>query len=298
MAHTHPERAYLNLLERVLNTGKVREDRTCTGTISRFGDQIRFDIRESVPLLTTKFVAWKAVIKELLWFLSGNTNSKALSNQGVRIWDANTTREFLDRRGLTHLPEGDIGAGYGFQWRHFGADYKTCNDKYTGQGADQVQYVLDELKNNPYSRRIFMSAWNPIAMSSMALPPCHVSCQFYVEDDVESGQKLLSCHMYQRSVDCFLGLPFNILSYTVLTYILAAKTGMVPGELIISTGDTHIYKNHVDQVNEQLSREPHPFPTLSLSESVKTKDFAEMTIDDFQIQDYQYHPAIRAPMSA
>jgi len=292
--NTDNEVQYLDLLKHVLENGRKRSDRTGTGTISTFAHQLRFDISQSIPLLTTKKMAWKSVIRELIWFLKGSTDASTLSKQGVHIWDGNTTREFLDTRGLTSLPEGDIGAGYGFQWRHFGATYKTCKDEYSElDGCDQVKYVLDMLRKDPTSRRIFMSAWNPLHMDKMALPPCHVSAQFYVDDD-----KGLSCHMYQRSVDCFLGLPFNIFSYSVLTYILAEMTGHKPCELIISTGDTHIYIDHVEQVKEQLSRAPLEPPCLRLSDAIKTKHVDELKIEDFELVGYQHHQPIKAKMSA
>jgi thymidylate synthase len=294
----HQEGRYLNLLKKTLYFGEKRDDRTGTGTISLFGEQLRFDISKSVPLLTTKKMGWKSIIHELLWFLRGDTNANNLKAVGVNIWDGNTTRDFLDARGLTEYPVGDIGAGYGFQWRHSGAEYTTCNGDYTGAnaGVDQIAYILNELQTNPTSRRMYMTAWNPSALHKMTLPPCHVSAQFYVNFDKDGG-KHLSCHMYQRSVDEFLGLPYNILSYSVLTYILAKKTGMQPKELIISMGDSHIYNNHVTQVAEQLERTPFSFPVLVLSDDIITKDFTEMTIDDFKLDNYQSHPAIKAPMA-
>jgi thymidylate synthase len=293
----HDEYKYLNLLEKTLKNGEYRDDRTGTGTYSIFGEQIRFDISQSVPLLTTKKMGWKSIIIELLWFLKGDTNAKHLQEQNVHIWDGNTSREFLDNRGLTTYPEGDIGAGYGFQWRHFGAEYSTCNDDYTNKGFDQIEYVLNELKTNPMSRRIYMTAWNPHALDKMALPPCHVSAQFYVNFDKISNKKYLSCHMYQRSVDEFLGLPYNIFSYSVLTYILAKMTGMYPKELIISTGDTHIYKNHIDQVKEQLTRIPYEFPQLLLDDSILTKTFKDITLKDFRVLNYECHSIIKGAMA-
>ena len=288
----HEEYVYLNLLRKILTIGKQRVDRTGTGTISIFGERLEFNISDSVPLLTTKQMGWKTCIRELLWFLRGDTNAKHLQQENVHIWDFNTTRAFLDNRGLTDLPEGDLGAGYGFQWRHFGAEYKTCDENYNGQGTDQIQYILDLLKNDPTSRRIYMSAWNPAYLHRMALVPCHISAQFYVDENK------LSCHMYQRSVDCGLGLPFNIFSYTVLTYILAKKSCLVPDKLIISTGDTHIYNNHIDQLNEQITRTPYSFPTLTLDDSIINKPFEEITISDFQLHNYHYHPSIKMDMSA
>lgn len=292
---SHPEIAYLQMMRHILEDGNIREDRTGTGTKSIFGHQLRFDISKSVPLITTKFVPWKMCIQELLWFAQGRTNAKVLQEQGIKIWDGNTTREFLDKRGLCDLPEGDVGALYGFQWRHFGASYKTCNDKYDGDGFDQLKYIENELLTNPYSRRIFMSAWNAIDLDKMALCPCHVSCQFYVEDN--GGEKHLSCHMYQRSVDTFLGEAWNIFSYTVLTYILAKRCNMQPKDLIISTGDTHIYLNHIEQVNTQLHREPLPQPILVISDAIQTKDWNNMSIADFELVGYTHHPAIKAEMS-
>jgi thymidylate synthase len=296
MEDTHQEYQYLNLLQKILTKGNEREERTGTGTISIFGEQLRFDISETIPVLTTKFVPWKSCIKELLWFLSGKTDATLLQQQGVKIWDGNTSREFLDNRGLHHLPEGDVGATYGHCWRHFGAKYKTCKDDYTNQGFDQIKFIIHELINNPTSRRIFMSSWNPQALDEMALPPCHLSAQFYVEID-QSGTKHLSCQMYQRSVDTFLGCPWNIMSYAVLTCLLAKITNMKPKELIMCLGDVHIYKNHLEQVQEQLKRTPYPFPKLYIKDEVINKDIDKVSIDDFKLIDYQYHPCIRAVMA-
>lgn len=292
----HHDDVYKNLLEHVLKVGNPREDRTGTGTISTFGYQMRFDISNSIPVLTTKHIAWKSCVRELLWFLRGSTNAQELQKEGVHIWDGNTNRSFLDKRGLDHLPEGDIGAGYGFQWRHFGATYKTCKESYKGQGIDQIRNIIQQLKSDPFSRRIFLSAWNPSALDMMALPPCHVSAQFYVCQS--DGKQLLSCHVYQRSVDCFLGLPFNILSYATLTYILATMCDMMPNELIISTGDTHIYYDHIDQVKEQINRQPLPPPIMQVREDIKYKSIDEITLEDINVIGYFHHPAIRAKMSA
>ncbi|EFJ41181.1 hypothetical protein VOLCADRAFT_68527, partial [Volvox carteri f. nagariensis] len=292
----HWEQAYLDLLRHVLECGEPREDRTGTGTLSVFGRQLRFDISDCVPVLTTKKVAWQKVIQELLWFMRGDTDAAILQRDGVRVWDGNSSRAFLDARGLRHLPEGDIGAGYGHQWRRFGSPYVDCKTPprqgAEAGGVDQLQFVLDELRRNPSSRRIFMSAWNPCDLDKMALPPCHVSAQFYA--DRAGG---LSCHMYQRSVDVFLGFPWNILSYSVLTYILAAKAGLKPKELIISTGDTHIYANHVGQVRTQLARQPFAWPRLELSPAVAAKAFEDITLEDFRMVGYTSHPYIRADMS-
>jgi dihydrofolate reductase/thymidylate synthase len=290
------ERVYLNMAQDIIEHGNERQDRTSTGTISVFGRQMRFDISKSVPLLTTKRLPWKQCVEELLWFLCGDTNAKHLQDKGIKIWDGNSTRAFLDKVGLTHLEEGDVGANYSFQWRHFGAEYKDCHTDYSGKGVDQIEYVLHLLRTDPMSRRIFLSAWNPADLLKTALPPCHVSAQFYVELD-NHGKKHLSCHMYQRSCDFFLGEPWNMLSYTVLTYILAKKADMVPKELIISTGDTHIYMNHVEQIQEQLHREPRPWPVLMLKDEVRTKDWSQLSVDDFMLSGYFPHPSIKGAMA-
>ena len=293
--HQCLETPYLNTVKHILNNGESREDRTGTGTISVFGNQIRFDISEYIPLLTTKFVPWKSCIHELLWFLKGKTDSKELEEVKVNIWKDNTTREFLDKRGLSHLPEGDIGAGYGFQWRHFGAEYETCHSDYDGKGFDQIADVIHQLKENPTSRRILFSAWNPSFLDKMALPPCHVLCQFYVS--FKDNQKYLSCQMYQRSQDVFLGAPFNIFSYAVLTYLLAKLCDMKPKELIISSGDTHIYKDHIEQMKEQIRRIPLTSPILTVSDSVLSKSLDDITIKDFELDGYFYHPRLYGKMS-
>jgi thymidylate synthase len=296
MGEEHQEYVYLNLLKRVLEKGKSRDDRTGTGTISIFGEQMKFNISESLPVLTTKFVPWKSCIKELLWFLKGQTDVSLLQKEGVRIWDGNTSREFLDKRGLTHLPEWDLGEGYGYQWRHFGAKYITCKDDYTNEGFDQIKFIINELKTNPFSRRMYMTSWNASRLHNMALPPCHLSAQFYVELD-DDGGKHLSCQMYQRSVDTFLGCPWNIMSYATLTYILATICNMKPKELIMCLGDTHIYSTHIEQVKEQLGRTPYPFPKLVVNQDIRNKELDDITIDDFTLVDYKYHPAIKAKMA-
>jgi thymidylate synthase len=292
------EHTYLAMLRHIIHKGKPRPDRTGVGTISTFGHQMRFDISHFVPLLTTKFVPWKACLKELIWFLKGQTDATILQKQGVHIWDGNSSRKFLDKNGLQHLPEGDIGKGYGFQWRHFGAEYDTCKDDYTGKGFDQIKYIIDILRNDPYSRRIFMSAWDPSSLSDMALPPCHATVQFYVEPPSTDNEKpKLSCHMYQRSCDAFLGSPFNIFSYTALTYVLAAICGMTPDTLVISMGDLHIYNNHIEQVEKQLLNTPMPQPVLMLNKSIISKDIDDITLDDFEMIGYFHHPAIKAKMA-
>jgi dihydrofolate reductase / thymidylate synthase len=288
---------YLDLVRDVLKNGCEREERTGFGTLSVFGRQMRFDISKYIPILTTKRVPWKGCVQELLWFLRGDSDARSLQQHGVRIWDGNSSRAFLDKTGLPHLEEGDCGANYSFQWRHFGASYVDCHTDYTGQGVDQIAYILDLLRNDPYSRRIFLSAWNPTDLRNTVLPPCHVSAQFYVEQDAY-GVKHLSCHMYQRSCDLFLGEPWNILSYSILTYILAKKTGMVPKEMIISIGDVHIYKNHIEQVKQQLENAPRTQPIFRVSDAVVDKDWHEIDVDmDFEMIGYFPWPAIKAEMN-
>lgn len=284
---------YFGLVNRVLSSGTRRTNRTGIDTISCFGQHISFDISNSVPLLTTKRMAWKSCVEELLWFMRGDTNAKVLDAKKVKIWNDNSSRSFLDDVGLSHLEEGDCGANYSFQWRYFGQEYKDCNTEYTkNTPTDQISNIIRLLRTDKQSRRIFLSAWNPCDLQKTVLPPCHVSAQFYVDDD--DG---LSCHMYQRSCDVFLGLPFNIFSYTVLTYILATKCDLVPRRLHISLGDTHIYTNHLQQVKEQLSRSALCNPKLFLSREVRTKEIEELTIQDFELVGYHSHGSIKAEMA-
>jgi thymidylate synthase len=304
-AEAQTEQPYIDLARHVLAHGHLRPDRTGVGTIGVFGAQMRFDISKSVPLLTTKRVPWKMCIEELLWFLRGDTDAKVLQRKGIKIWDGNTSREFLDARGLGHYEAGVLGPGYGWAMRHFGgaydpslADTSTLSDAQRASlgGADQVAYVLDQLRTDPFSRRILMCYWNPCDFDKIALLPCHFACQFYVDMD-GNGVKHLSCHLNMRSNDLFLGNPCNLFGYAVLTYILAAKTGMRPKELVYTGGDVHIYANHVDQMNELFERDMRPLPMLVLDASVKNKDFSEMTIDDFDVVGYFPHPTIAAPMA-
>ena len=282
---------YLKLCKKILLEGEKRDDRTGVGTYSLFGQCLEFSLSNGIlPCLTSKKLAMKAVIKELLWFISGSTNSKELENEGVKIWTGNTSREFLDSRGLTSLKEGDIGAGYGFQWRHFGADYRGMDSSYQGEGIDQLSEIVNLIKNDPFSRRIILTAWNPAALSRMALPPCHMMAQFYVSS---SGE--LSCQMYQRSCDVFLGVPFNIMSYSLLTHMIAHVCGLRASKLTMCLGDTHIYQNHVDQVLTQMKNIPYSFPTVSLSHKVKS--IFDFSLDDIMVENYESHSYIRAPMA-
>jgi thymidylate synthase len=292
----HEEHNYLQVFRDIIQKGTKRIDRTGVGTIGTFGCQMRFDISYSIPVLTTKYVAWKSVIKELLFFMKGQTNSKQLESEGVSIWKANTTSEFLANRGLYDYKEGDMGPMYGWLWRHMGAEYRGCDIDYGQAGFDQLQQLISDLKSDPFSRRHLLTTFHPPSVAQSVLMPCHgIAVQFYVEE--VAGEKWLSCQMYQRSMDTFLGAPWNIESYAVLTHVLAKICDMRPKELIITTGDTHIYNNHIEQVKLQLCRKPLPFPVLIVRESVKEKPIDEITIDDFDIVGYLHHPSIKAPMA-
>ena len=289
----HEEHQYLNLIDNILKNGTWEEGRNGK-TKSIFGSMMRFSLKDGkIPILTTKKTAWKTCLKELLWFIRGETDNKLLQTQNVHIWDGNTTREFLDSRGLHHYREGLIGPGYGFQWRHFNAEY----DKETGgpveKGVDQLQQIIDALKDPAQrtSRRLVMSAWNPCQLNEMALPPCHILCQFNVHD----GNKL-SCSMFQRSNDEFLGQPLNIASYSFLTHLLAKHCGLVAHEFVYFMGNCHIYENAIDACKLQITREPFPFPTVSIKEV--RDNINDYTVDDFVLENYQSHEAIKVAMVA
>jgi thymidylate synthase len=260
---------YLDLCKHVLENGTKKEDRTGTGTISTFGYQMRFNLQEGFPLVTTKKLHLKSIIHELLWFLNGDTNVKYLQDNGVRIWN-----EWADE-------EGNLGPVYGHQWRSWtGADGKT---------VDQISSLIDQIKTNPDSRRLIVNAWNAGEIEKMALPPCHCMFQFYAAD----GK--LSCQLYQRSADVFLGVPFNIASYALLTMMVAQVCDLEPGEFVHTFGDVHIYQNHIDQVNLQLSRDPRPLPKMIINPDVK--DIFSFKFDDFQLEDYNPHPHIKGVVS-
>lgn len=260
---------YLDLLREIRDNGVTKTDRTGVGTKSIFGHQMRFNLQDGFPLLTTKKVFLKGIIYELLWFLKGDTNIKFLTDHNVHIWD-----EWADENG-------DLGYVYGKQWR----SWETTD----GRVIDQISQVVDLIKNHPDSRRILVTAWNPAEIDKMALPPCHCLFQFYVAN----GK--LSCQLYQRSADTFLGVPFNIASYALLTMMLAQVCGLEPGEFIHTTGDTHIYLNHLDQVNEQLSREPRPLPKMIINPDVKS--IFDFKYEDFKLEGYDPWPAIKAPVA-
>jgi dihydrofolate reductase/thymidylate synthase len=289
------EQNYLNLMKEIIDNGVPSGDRTGTGTNSVFGQMLKYDIRNGkLPLLTSKRTFIRGIIEEMLFFVSGNTDCTKLQEKGIHIWDGNTTREFLDNRGLNHLPVGDMGAGYGFQWRHFGAEYKDCKTDYKGQGFDQIQNVIDQIKNNPESRRIIISGWNPMDLSKMALPPCHLSYQFYVNVD----KKELSCLLYQRSSDYFLANNYNATGAIILTHMLANLCGLKTGEFTHFMGDTHIYKNHMEQCKTQMERSTHPFPKLVVNPSNREiNDLSDFKYEDFKVVNYHPHPNIKGDMA-
>ena len=260
---------YLDILNRILTEGTQKGDRTGTGTISIFGTQSRYNLADGFPLLTTKKLHLKSIIYELLWFLRGDTNIHWLKEHGVSIWD-----EWADENG-------DLGPVYGYQWRNWPAP--------NGESIDQISKLIDMIKSNPDSRRLIVSAWNPALVDDMALPPCHALFQFYVAD----GK--LSCQLYQRSADIFLGVPFNIASYALLTMMVAQVCGLQLGDFIWSGGDCHLYSNHMEQVEEQLSREPLPLPTMRINPQVKS--IFDFTFADFELCDYQAHPHIKAQVA-
>lgn len=294
------EQAYLDLCKRIITEGEFRPDRTGTGTKSIFAPpQLRFDLSDNTfPLLTTKRVFARGIIHELLWFVAGCTDAKKLQENGIKIWDGNGSREFLDKVGLVDNREGDLGPVYGFQWRHFGAEYKTCEDDYSGQGVDQLQEVIKRLKTNPYDRRIILSAWNPKDFSKMALPPCHILCQFYVNFPSNARPKL-SCQLYQRSCDIGLGVPFNIASYALLTRMIAHLVDMDCGEFIHTMGDAHVYMDHIEPLKIQVQRTPTEFPKLEINSDrlSEIKSIDDFRYEDFEIIGYKPQKTIEMAMS-
>ena len=265
---------YLDILNRILTEGTQKGDRTGTGTISIFGTQSRYNLADGFPLLTTKKLHLKSIIYELLWFLQGDTNVKYLQEHGVRIWN-----EWADENG-------ELGPVYGHQWRSW--------PDYQGGTIDQIQYVIDQLKNNPDSRRMIVSAWNVAEVNKMALPPCHTIFQFYTAP-LPDGRRRLSLQLYQRSADTFLGVPFNIASYALLLQMMAQVCDMVPGDFIHTTGDTHLYLNHLEQARLQLTREPRPLPTMKINPDVKS--IFDFHYEDFELVGYDPHPHIKAEVS-
>jgi len=265
----HQEHQYLDLIKHILENGQEKGDRTGTGTKSVFGYQMRFNLAEEFPLLTTKKVHWKSVVHELLWFIAGDTNVKYLQDNGVRIWN-----EWADE-------DGNLGPVYGYQWRSW--------ETVDGRVIDQFADVVEQIKNNPDSRRLIVNAWNVGDLDKMALPPCHMFFQFYVNN----GK--LSCQLYQRSADVFLGVPFNIASYSLLTLMMAHVTGLEPGEFIHTFGDAHIYDNHMEQVSEQIARAPKPFPKIKINRDIES--VFDFKFEDFDLIDYDPHPLIKGKVS-
>lgn len=327
---SHEEYQYLDLISSILRSGEHRPDRTGTGTLSLFAPpQLRFSLSKPnpatptdpntripiLPLLTTKRVFLRAVTTELLWFVAGTTSSKPLSEAGIHIWDGNGSRSFLDNLGFTEREEGDLGPVYGFQWRHFGAEYEGCHADYTGKGVDQIAEIVKKLKSNPYDRRIILSAWNVADLKKMALPPCHMFAQFYVSyPDAPRGAVALkvqngtngrvkskghlSCVLYQRSCDMGLGVPFNIASYALLTHMFAHACDLVPGELIHTMGDAHVYLDHVEPLEEQLKREPREFPQLNIKRNDRgSGNMDEWKLEELEVVGYKPHAGVKMKMS-
>jgi len=310
---SHEEYQYLNLIQNILENGSWEEGRNGK-TKSIFGASMRFSLKDgSIPILTTKKTAWKTCLKELLWFVRGDTNNKLLTEQGVHIWDGNSSREFLDSRGLQKYEVDELGPIYGYQWRHFNKQYVTNKqnelsrfknlsgwrdddwiiEKNNEKNIDQLQQIIDALKdpNQRTSRRLIMTAWNPCQLDEMALPPCHILCQFNVHD----GNKL-SCSMYQRSNDECCGTPFNIASYSFLTHLLAKHCGLEAYEFVYFKGNCHIYEDHIEGAKLQIQREPYPFPTVSIKQI--RENINDYQVDDFILENYQHHEPIKFQMVA
>jgi thymidylate synthase len=282
-------RQYLELIERVLQGNK---EITRNGTTySIFGETMRFNL-DHLPMITTKKVSFKNIIEELLWFIQGKTDNQILKNKGVHIWNANASRNFLDSVGLSNNEEDDLGPIYGHQWRHYNAPYSSCKEDYTGKGVDQLQNIIDALKDpeKRCSRRLVLNAWNPEQLNEMALPPCHIMTQFNVCGST------LSCVLYQRSADIGLGMPYNITSYSILTCLLAHHCGLIPGEFIYMIGNAHIYEDHEDGLKEQITREPFPCPKLNILNKYENID--DYTSSDFVLEEYKSHPSIKLKMIA
>ncbi|MBO6226040.1 MAG: thymidylate synthase [Psychrobacter sp.] len=279
------EQGYLDLLRYVLNNGSVKDDRTGTGTISHFGAQLRFDLSDGLPLFTTKKVHLKSIIHELLWFLSGDTNVAYLQENNVRIWNEWATEAQTMR---FNRAAGDLGPIYGHQWRNYGAS-KRADGSYNNDGIDQISQVIEQIKNNPNSRRLIVTGWNPAEANQVTLPPCHTMFQFFVADNK------LSCQLFQRSSDLFLGFSFNAVSYSILIYMIAQVCNLEVGEFIWTGGDCHIYKNHIEQVKLQLSRSLYAPPTLTLNPDIK--NIFDFKYEDIVVNNYQSHPAIKAEVA-
>lgn len=295
------EQGYLDLLDMIVKNGELKDNRTAVSTISVFGTHLRYNTYgNKLPIMTTKKVNYDLVIDELLFFLSGKTDTNMLKSN---IWKGNTSEEFLHCRGLDYK-EGDMGPGYGFQWRHWGEEYRGCNlpegDSY--KGIDQIRWLINEIKTNPSSRRLIVSCWNVSALDKMALPPCHMMFQVNIRNlkdrgnngDNEGSRGIMDLLLYQRSADMFLGVPFNVTSYSVLLHILCKLTGYIPGDFIHNMGDTHIYTDHLEAVETQLGRLPYPYPTIKI---LDFNDIDELTREHIIIEGYEHHPFIKAKMA-
>ena len=288
--YNHPEEQYLELIKELIQENNIQKGRN-GDTLCNIGSSMYFSLENNqIPILTTKKVAIKTCLKELLWFIQGKTDNKILKEQNVHIWDLNGEKKFLESRGLDYQ-EDDLGPIYGFQWRHFNATYKDCNTDYSNSGYDQLQDVINKLKDpeKRNDRRMIISAWNPLQIDKMALPPCHVLFQFHVT----KGNKL-SCTLYQRSGDVGLGVPFNIFSYSAFTVLIAKHCDLEPYEFIYYLGNTHIYVEHIESLKEQINRTPYKFPTIQIKQ--KRDNINDYVIDDFIIEDYNYHKTIKMKM--
>jgi len=287
----HEENQYLELISKISKEG-FKETGRNGNTLSLFGASMRFSLQNGMmPIFTTKQVAWKTCLKELLWFIRGDTDNHLLQKENVHIWDGNASRDFLDSRGLVDYPEGVLGPIYGYQWRNYNAPYDYENGKPKNNGFDQLQSIIDQLKNpeTRNSRRLIMTAWNPLQLDEMALPPCHVMCQF----NVHEGNKL-SCALFQRSCDMALGVPFNVASYSFLTHLIAKHCGLEANEFVYFMGNCHLYEEHVTPVLKQLTNEPYAFPIVSINNLRKNIDDYE--VNDFELINYQHHKKIKIEM--
>ena len=288
----HPELQYLGLIKNIIKRGTLTKSRN-GNTLNTIGTMSKYNLENgTLPLLTTKKVAWKTCLRELLWFIKGDTDNNSLRSKNVNIWNGNSTREFLDSRNLNHYNEGDLGPIYGFQWRNWNAPYWGSHVNYRDRGIDQLGGIISSLKDpeERFSRRLIMSAWNVEQLSAMALPPCHVLSQFHVLDDDK-----LYCSIYQRSGDVGLGVPFNIASYSLLTHMIADLCGLKATELVHFIGNAHIYESHIDPLKEQIEREPYEFPKIYINSKNNIDDFV---VKDFNLENYKYHPSIKMDMIA
>ena len=291
-AKIHEEYQYLHLIHTIIENGHFVKGRNGM-TKTLIGANMRFSLKDmTIPILTTKKIAWKTCLKELLWFINGSTDNKLLQQQNVKIWNANASRDFLDSRGLQNREENDLGPVYGFQWRHFNAPYSNCHENYSNKGIDQLANIIKQLKDpkTRFSRRLIMTAWNPCQLDEMALPPCHLLCQFNVVNTDE-----LSCCLYQRSGDVGLGVPFNIASYSFLTHIIASICNLKATEFVYFISNAHIYDDHLDDLVEQTKRCPYRFPKLNIklnTEENEVLDINQLSIENFSLENYQYHEPI------